>query len=92
MIFSSDTVYFSYFIRFTTFNPLSVKQLAMTAEQDESEVLNGLFEEIMKMIRQKQIKIESIVHRSIEQEIMSQDSFMRIRGMLDEYGKKKQWT
>ncbi len=65
----------------------------MTAEQDdESEVLKGLFEEVMKMVRQKQIKVETIIHRSIEQDVISHDSFMRIRNMLDDYGKKKQWV
>ncbi len=58
---------------------------------DESEILKGMFDEIMKIIRQKQIKMESIVQRAIEQDMISQDSFNRIYNMLSEYGKKKQW-
>lgn len=59
---------------------------------EESEILKGMFEEVMKMIHQKQIKIETIVQKSIEQGIISQDSFNRMHKMLDEYGKKKQWV
>lgn len=58
---------------------------------DESEILKGMFDEIMKIIRQKQIKMESIVQRAIEQDMISQDSFNRIYNILSEYGKKKQW-
>lgn len=58
---------------------------------DESEILKGMFDEIMKIIRQKQIKMESIVQRATEQDMISQDSFNRIYNMLSEYGKKKQW-
>ena len=58
---------------------------------NESEILKGMFEEIMKMIRQKQIRIESIMQKATEQDMITQDSFIRIYKMLDEYGKKKQW-
>ncbi|MGB6464366.1 MAG: hypothetical protein WA799_04350 [Nitrosotalea sp.] len=58
---------------------------------DESEILKGMFEEIMKIISQKQIKIESIVQKATEQDMISQDSFNRIYKILSEYGKKKQW-
>lgn len=58
---------------------------------DESEILKGMFDEIMKIIRQKQIKMESIVQRATEQDMISQDSFNRIYNILSEYGKKKQW-
>ena len=65
----------------------------MTDKQDEeSEILKGMFEEIMKMIGQKQIKIESIVQRAVEQGIISQDSFKRMYEVLGDYGKKRQWT
>lgn len=60
-------------------------------DDDESEVLKGMFEEIMKIVRQKQIRMESIVQRATEQDMISQDSFNRIYKMLSEYGKKKQW-
>lgn len=60
-------------------------------DDDESEVLKGMFEEIMKIVRQKQIKIESIVQRATEQDMISQDSFNRIYKILSDYGKKKQW-
>ncbi|HJU14607.1 MAG TPA: hypothetical protein VJ792_09155 [Candidatus Nitrosotalea sp.] len=64
----------------------------MPADDDESEVLRGMFEEIMKIISQKQVKVETILQRSIEQEIISRDSFDRMQKMLEDYGKKKQWT
>ncbi|MDE1829838.1 MAG: hypothetical protein KGI25_05915 [Thaumarchaeota archaeon] len=65
----------------------------MSAEPDEeSEILKGLFEEVMKMIHQRQIKLETIVQTSIEQGDVSQDSFERISNILAEYGKKKNWT
>ena len=65
----------------------------MTDTQDEeSEILKGMFEEIMKMICQKQIRIESIVQRAVEQGIISQESFKRMYETLGEYGKKRQWT
>lgn len=66
----------------------------MTSKQDdaESEILEGMFEEIIKMIRQKQIKLETIVQRSIELDYISQDSFKRISDALEDYGKKKNWS
>lgn len=60
-------------------------------DDEESEVLKGMFEEIMKIVRQKQIKMESIVQRATEQDMISQDSFNRIYKILGDYGKKKQW-
>lgn len=59
---------------------------------EESMILKGLFEEIMKMIKQRQIKLETVVQRSIEQDSIPKDSFKRILDMLSEYGKKKSWT
>lgn len=65
----------------------------MTTKDDdvESELLKQIFEEIMKMIREKKIRIEVIVQRSVEQDIMSQDAFNRIYKILSDHGKKKQW-
>ncbi|MDE1726993.1 MAG: hypothetical protein KGH89_06965 [Thaumarchaeota archaeon] len=60
-------------------------------DDDESEIMKGMFEEIMKMIRQKQIKVESIVQKAAEHDMISQESLGRIYKTLDEYGKKKQW-
>ncbi len=60
-------------------------------DDSESEILKGMFEEIMKMIRQKQIRIESIIQKATEQDMVTQDSFNRIYKILLEYGKKKQW-
>lgn len=60
-------------------------------QDEESEILKGMFEEIMKMIGQKQIRIESIVQRAVEQGIISQESFKRMYEVLGEYGKKRQW-
>lgn len=60
-------------------------------DDEESEVLKGLFEEILKMISQKQIKVETIVQMSMERGLISEDSLKRMVNMLDQYGKKKQW-
>jgi hypothetical protein len=78
---------------FITFNLAVTESFIMTEkpEDEESEILKGMFEEIMKIIRQKQIRMESIVQRATEQDMISQDSFNRIYNMLSEYGKKKQW-
>jgi aminoglycoside phosphotransferase family enzyme len=51
-----------------------------------------MFEEIMKMIREKHIKLETIVQRMVEQGTITQESFDRVYKVLTEYGKKKQWT
>ncbi|MDE1762903.1 MAG: hypothetical protein KGH88_01480 [Thaumarchaeota archaeon] len=66
--------------------------MADKPEDEESVILKGMFEEIMKMIQQRQIKIETIIQKATEQNIITQDSFNRIHRMLDEYGKKKQWA
>jgi hypothetical protein len=64
----------------------------MTANEDaESELLKQMFEEIMKVIREKKIKLESIVQSTIDQESISQDIFNRVYRTLTDYGKKKQW-
>jgi len=60
-------------------------------EDSESKIINQMFDEIMKMIREKQIKLESIVQRTVEQETMQKESFDRIYRMLTDHGKKKQW-
>jgi hypothetical protein len=60
-------------------------------EDVESEIINQMFDEIMKMIREKHIRLESIVQRMVEQGTMPQESFDRIYRLLIEYGKKKQW-
>jgi hypothetical protein len=61
-------------------------------EDVESELIKQMFDEIMKMIREKHIKLESIVQRMAEQGTISQESFDRVYALLTEYGKKKQWT
>ena len=65
----------------------------MTVDDDdaESQVLREMFEEIMKMIREKQIKLEAIIQNMTEQDKISQDAFARIYSVLTEHGKKKQW-
>jgi proline dehydrogenase len=60
-------------------------------EDPESEIIRQMFDEIMKMIREKQIKLESIVQRAMENEAMKQETFDRIYRMLTDYGKSKQW-
>ena len=61
-------------------------------EDAESELIKQMFDEIMKMIREKHIKLESIVQRMVEQGTISQESFDRVYKLLTEYVKKKQWT
>jgi len=61
-------------------------------EDHESELIKQMFDEIMKMIREKHIKLESIVQRMVEQGTISEESFERVYKMLTEYGKKKQWV
>ena len=65
----------------------------MTIEPDdsESELIKQMFDEIMKMIREKHIKLESIVQKMVEQGTISEESFDRVYKMLTEYGKKKQY-
>ena len=65
----------------------------MTVKDDdaESQVLKEMFEEIMKMIREKQIKLEVIIQNMTDQDKISQDAFARIYSVLTEHGKKKQW-
>ena len=60
-------------------------------EDEESPMVREMFEEIMKLIREKQIKLESIVLRTTEQEMIQEASFRRIHKILTEYGKKKKW-
>jgi len=65
----------------------------MTVNDDdaESQVLKEMFEEIMKMIREKQIKLEAIIQNMADQDKISHDAFARIYSVLTEHGKKKQW-
>lgn len=58
----------------------------------ESELIKQMFDEIMKMIHEKHLKLESIVQRMVEQEAISRESFDRVYKILTEYSKKKQWT
>ena len=60
-------------------------------EDEESAIMREMFEEIMKLIREKQIKIEAIIQRTTEQEMIQEKEFRRIYKILTEYGKKKQW-
>lgn len=60
-------------------------------EDEESAIMREMFEEIMKLIREKQIKLEAIIQRMADQEMINETSFRRIHKMLAEYGKKKQW-
>ncbi|MHB8603333.1 MAG: hypothetical protein ACYC6W_01985 [Nitrosotalea sp.] len=60
-------------------------------EDSESEVIKQMVDEIMKMIREKHIKLESIVQMTIEHGTMKQETFDRIYRLLTDYGKTKQW-
>jgi hypothetical protein len=79
--------------RFTRFNPMIVKYSHMIPkdEDKESQVLKEMFEEIMRMIGVKQVRVESIMQRMVEQDTISQETFNRIYRMLTDHGKKKQW-
>ncbi|HEX5359129.1 MAG TPA: hypothetical protein VFW99_04355 [Candidatus Nitrosotalea sp.] len=65
----------------------------MTKEpkDSESELIKQMFDEIMKMIREKHIKIESIIQDTIEHETMKQETFDRIYRLLTDHGKNKKW-
>jgi hypothetical protein len=62
-----------------------------TDDNKESEVLQKMFDEIIRLIREKQIKLESIVQRMIDNDTMSEETFHRIYDALTEHGKKKLW-
>ena len=55
-------------------------------EDKEADTMTALFDEVIKMIQQKQIKIESLVQRATEQGILTRESFDRINKTLAEYG------
>ena len=61
-------------------------------EDVESELIKQMFDEIMRMIREKHIKLESIIQKMVEQGTISEESFGRVYKILTEYGKKKQWV
>jgi len=60
-------------------------------DDEESAIMQEMFEEIMKLIRERQIKLEAIIQRMTDHEIIQEESFRRIHKMLSEYGKKKHW-
>ncbi len=60
-------------------------------EDKEAALIREMFEEIMKLIRERQIKLESVIQRTTEQEMIQEEAFRRIYKILTEYGKKKQW-
>lgn len=66
--------------------------MTIEPEDSESELIKQMFDEIMKMIREKHIKLESIVQKMVEQGTISEESFGRVYKILTEYGKKKQWV
>lgn len=65
--------------------------MSIKPEDKESELIKQMFEEIIKMIREKRIKLESIVQRMIENELISQESFERVYKLFTEYGNKRKW-
>ncbi len=60
-------------------------------EDKEAALIREMFEEIMKLIRERQIKLESVIQRTTEQEMIQEEAFRRVYKILTEYGKKKQW-
>lgn len=69
----------------------SLSYMVTKDDDGESEILKEMFEEVMKMIREKQIRLESIVQKTVDQDTIPKDTFNRIYKLLTEYGKKKQW-
>ena len=65
--------------------------LLKSNENKELDVIREMFEEIMKLIREKQIRTESILSQVIEREMITQDSFDRMYNLLIEFGRKKSW-
>lgn len=65
--------------------------LLKSNENKELDVIKEMFEEIMKLIREKQIRTESILSQVIEREMITQDSFDRMYNLLIEFGRKKGW-
>ncbi len=61
-------------------------------DEKESELLKAMFDEIIKLIREKKIRLESIVNREIDQGSMTRDSFDRIYNLLTDFGRKKGWV
>ncbi len=60
-------------------------------DDEESQIIREMFEEIMKMIREKNISVEAILQSMAEQDKISHETFNRIYKILTEHGKKKQW-
>jgi len=60
-------------------------------EDKEAALIREMFEEIMKLIRERQIKLESVIQRATEQEMIQEEAFRRVYKILTEYGTKKQW-
>lgn len=69
----------------------SLSYMVTKDDDRESEILKEMFEEVMKMIHEKQIRLESIVQKTVDQDTIPKDTFNRIYKLLTEYGKKKQW-
>src|SRR5690349_269525 len=59
--------------------------MTIEPEDAESELIKQMFEEIMKMIREKHIRLESIVQRMVENEVITKESFERVYKLLAEY-------
>ena len=57
-------------------------------ENEESQVLREMFEEIMRLIREKQIKLEAIIQTVTEQVKITLDVFSRFYSILTDDGKK----
>ncbi len=66
--------------------------MTIEPEDAESELIKQMFEEIMKMIREKHIRLESIVQRMVENKLITQESFERVYKLLTEYGHTRQWV
>ena len=69
-----------------------ILQYMSDKKDEESDIMTALFDEVVKMIQQKQIKIESIIQRMTEQGTLTRESFDRINKTLSEYGQKKNWN
>ena len=63
-----------------------------TTNEKEFDAINQMFEEIIKLIQEKHIRLEAILSHMVEREMITQDSFDRIYNLLSDFGRKKGWV
>ena len=63
-----------------------------TTNEKEFDAIKQMFEEIIKLIQEKHIRLEAILSHMVEREMITQDSFDRIYNLLSDFGRKKGWV